>query len=275
MYIDVKPLANNIKENIKKRIEKLPIVPKLVAVTYKPDDSTISYLKSQQKISKNLNISYEIIEAVSSRQVFVILKTLSNDSKVHGIFLTHPLPEIDELEALNHIAPEKDIEGRHPYNIGMLTYGKENFPPCTAEAVVKILDNFTTITGKNVVIIGRSSTVGKPLSIMLLRKDRSATVTVCHTKTQNLNTFTKSADIVIAAAGKANLISKDMIKEDSIVIDVGINIVDNKIVGDVSEEVSKIAKVTPVPGGVGKITTLLLMEHVVKSAELMFKYSNK
>jgi len=275
MLIDVKPLANTLTEKINEKINSLGITPKLAAVTYKPDDSTVSYLKSQQKIAKKFNIDYEILELNSPESIFNVLNELSNDMHTHGIFLTHPLPEIDEMEALNSISPSKDVEGRHPYNLGMLIYGKEIFAPCTAEAVVKILEEIIEITGKNVVIIGRSSTVGKPLSIMLLRRDRSATVTVCHTRTKNLEVLTKNADIVVAAAGKANLVTKDMIKENSIVIDVGINVIDNKIVGDVSNDVSEIASVTPVPGGVGKITTLLLMGHVVKAAEIIHKNLNK
>lgn len=275
MLIDVNPLADSLKEKINNKINFLGITPKLVAVTYKPDASTVSYLKSQQKTAKKFNIDYEILELNSPENVSKVLHELSNDVNTHGIFLTHPLPEIDEMEALNLINPNKDVEGRHPYNLGMLIYGKEIFAPCTAEAVVKILEDITEITGKNVVIIGRSSTVGKPLSIMLLRKDRSATVTVCHTKTKNLKALTKNADIVVAAAGKANLVSKDMIKENSIVIDVGINVIDNKIVGDVSNDVSEIANLTPVPGGVGKITTILLMGNVVKAAEIIHKNLNK
>ncbi|MDK2886357.1 MAG: methylenetetrahydrofolate dehydrogenase / methenyltetrahydrofolate cyclohydrolase [Thermosipho sp. (in: thermotogales)] len=275
MIIDVEPLAQKLKKEINEKIKSLKVRPKLVAVTYKPDDSTVSYLKSQQKFANKFNIEYEILELTFPENIFKILKELSNDKNIHGIFLTHPLPEIDEMEALININPEKDVEGRHPYNLGMLMYGNENFAPCTAEAVVKILEEITDIIGKNVVIIGRSSTVGKPLSIMLLRRNRSATVTVCHTKTKNLEMLTKNADIVVAAAGKPNLITKHMIKENTIVIDVGINVVDNKIVGDVSKDVSNIANVTPVPGGVGKITTLLLIEHVVKSAEKIYKNLNK
>ncbi|MBB6063251.1 methylenetetrahydrofolate dehydrogenase (NADP+)/methenyltetrahydrofolate cyclohydrolase [Thermosipho japonicus] len=269
LLIDVKPLYSEIKNSIMDRMSKLKKVPKLVAVTYKPDPSTISYLKSQEKAAKRFGLDYEIFEASNSSEVLEKLRNLSEDKSVNGIFVTHPLPELDEMLVFENLSPEKDIEGRHPYNLGMLMYGNEFFAPCTAEAVVKILENVTEITGKNVVIIGRSTTVGKPLATMLLRRDRSATVTVCHTKTKNLAEITRNADIIVAAAGKAGLVTKEMVNADSIVIDVGINVVDGKIVGDVKEEVSEIAKVTPVPGGVGRITTALLMEHVVKSAEKM------
>ncbi|ANQ53129.1 methenyltetrahydrofolate cyclohydrolase [Thermosipho affectus] len=267
MYIDVKPLYTQIRSELLKRIEKLRREPKLVVVTYKPDSSTISYLRSQEKSAKRFGLDYEIIEGKTPQHVIKLLRSFSDDEEIDGIFVTHPLPDVDEMEVFENLDPRKDIEGRHPYNLGMLAYGEEFFAPCTAEAVIKILESYTEIIGKNVVIVGRSNTVGKPLSLMLLRRDRSATVTVCHTKTKNLSEFTKKADIVVAAAGRPELITKEMVKENAVVIDVGINVTENGIVGDVAKEVSDIAKVTPVPGGVGKITTVLLMEHLVKAAE--------
>ncbi|QTA37958.1 bifunctional 5,10-methylenetetrahydrofolate dehydrogenase/5,10-methenyltetrahydrofolate cyclohydrolase [Thermosipho ferrireducens] len=267
MYIDIKPLWTTIKNNIIEKISTLNKTITLAAVTLKPDDATQNYLKNQEKLAKKLGINYSVYEAINRNQLFSILRELSSDNNVHGIFVTHPLPGIEEMEAVNMISPEKDVEGRHPYNMGMLMYGSEFFAPCTAEAVVKILEDITKLSGANVVVVGRSTTVGKPLAIMLLRRDRSATVTVCHTRTRNLQQITRNADIVIAAAGKINLITSDMVKENSIVVDVGINVTDNGIVGDVNPEVSEKALVTPVPGGVGRITTIILMEHVVKAAE--------
>ncbi|ABR31739.1 methenyltetrahydrofolate cyclohydrolase [Thermosipho melanesiensis] len=269
MIIDVKPLYEDIKVNLLKRIEKLKRTPKLVAVTFKPDPSTVSYLKSQEKAAKRFGLDYEIFEGNSPKGVLKILAELSRDNNVNGIFVTHPLSQVNEMEIFENLVPSKDIEGRHPYNLGMLAYGEEFFAPCTAEAVVRIMENEIGIPGKNVVIVGRSNTVGKPLAIMLLRRDRSATVTVCHTKTRNLSSITKGADVVVAAAGRPGLITVDMVEKDSIIIDVGINVTDEGIIGDVSKDVANFAKVTPVPGGVGKITTILLMEHLVKSAEKM------
>jgi methylenetetrahydrofolate dehydrogenase (NADP+)/methenyltetrahydrofolate cyclohydrolase len=164
------------------------------------------------------------------------------------------------------VDPEKDIEGRNPLNMGYLIYGKEDFAPCTATAVVRILTSVTSVTGKQVVIIGRSTTVGQPVAIMLLRRDRSATVTVCHSKTRDIPSITKKADIIIVAVGKAGFLKKDMIKEGAIVIDVGINILDGKIAGDVEQSVQEIAYLTPVPGGVGLVTTSILMNRVAKNA---------
>ena len=268
MYIDCKVISKGIEEDVRKRIEKLGFSPKLVSITSKPDYSTLSYLESQRKKSKKLGIEFEIME-VPPERLLKIVEEVSLDENVHGIFVARPLPEgIDEFEVLSRIDPSKDVEGVTPHNLGLLIYGKEIFPPCTAESVVRILENETDISGKRVVVIGRSVTVGKPVAIMLLKKGRDATVTVCHSRTENLFDITKRSDILVVAVGKAFFIKPEHVKEGTIVVDVGINFVDGKIAGDVDSEVEKIARLTPVPGGVGRITTTLLMEHVVRSAEM-------
>jgi len=268
LYIDCKVISKGIEEDVRKRIEKLGFSPRLVSITSKPDYSTLSYLESQRKKSKKLGIEFEIME-VPPERLLKIVEEVSLDENVHGIFVARPLPEgIDEFEVLSRIDPSKDVEGVTPHNLGLLIYGKEIFPPCTAESVVRILENETDITGKKVVVIGRSVTVGKPVAIMLLKKGRDATVTVCHSRTENLFDITKRSDILVVAVGKAFFIKPEHVKEGTIVVDVGINFVDGKIAGDVDPEVEKIARLTPVPGGVGRITTALLMEHVVRSAEM-------
>lgn len=268
MYIDCKVISKGIEEDVRKRIEKLGFSPRLVSITSKPDYSTLSYLESQRKKSKKLGIEFEIME-VPPERLLKIVEEVSLDENVHGIFVARPLPEgIDEFEVLSRIDPSKDVEGVTPHNLGLLIYGKEIFPPCTAESVVRILENETDISGKRVVVIGRSVTVGKPVAIMLLKKGRDATVTVCHSRTENLFDITKRSDILVVAVGKAFFIKPEHVKEGTIVVDVGINFVDGKIAGDVDSEVEKIARLTPVPGGVGRITTTLLMEHVVRSAEM-------
>ena len=268
MYIDCKVISKGIEEDVRKRIEKLGFSPRLVSITSKPDYSTLSYLESQRKKSKKLGIEFEIME-VPPERLLKIVEEVSLDENVHGIFVARPLPEgIDEFEVLSRINPSKDVEGVTPHNLGLLVYGKEIFPPCTAESVVRILENETDISGKRVVVIGRSVTVGKPVAIMLLKKGRDATVTVCHSRTENLFDITKRSDILVVAVGKAFFIKPEHVKEGTIVVDVGINFVDGKIAGDVDSEVEKIARLTPVPGGVGRITTTLLMEHVVRSAEM-------
>ncbi|MBC7122710.1 MAG: bifunctional 5,10-methylene-tetrahydrofolate dehydrogenase/5,10-methylene-tetrahydrofolate cyclohydrolase, partial [Pseudothermotoga sp.] len=162
--------------------------------------------------------------------------------------------------------PDKDVEGRNPVNLGRLMYGEEGFAPCTAAAIVEILTRTTQLMGKNVVIVGRSNTVGLPLSVMLLRRDRSATVTVCHTKTQNLEEKTLQADIVVVAVGHAGFLKPEMVRENALVIDVGINVVGDRVVGDVDPEVEKKCSLTPVPGGVGVVTTAILMNRVARIA---------
>jgi len=268
LYIDCKVISKGIEEDVRKRIEKLGFSPRLVSITSKPDYSTLSYLESQRKKSKKLGIEFEIME-VPPERLLKIVEEVSLDENVHGIFVARPLPEgIDEFEVLSRIDPSKDVEGVTPHNLGLLIYGKEIFPPCTAESVVRILENETDISGKRVVVIGRSVTVGKPVAIMLLKKGRDATVTVCHSRTENLFDITKRSDILVVAVGKAFFIKPEHVKEGTVVVDVGINFVDGKIVGDVDSEVEKVARLTPVPGGVGRITTTLLMEHVVRSAEM-------
>ncbi|MCD6550791.1 bifunctional 5,10-methylenetetrahydrofolate dehydrogenase/5,10-methenyltetrahydrofolate cyclohydrolase [Thermotoga sp.] len=267
MWIDCKSIAKAIEEDVKRRITSLSFAPKLVSVVGTGDPSTASYLRSQERKAEKLGIEFEIIEA-SSGEFLPTLKKLAKDESVSGVFVARPLPqELDEKEVLSAVPVEKDVEGVNPTNLGLLIYGEETFPPCTAEAVVKVLENVTELSGKRVVVVGRSITVGKPLAIMLLKKGRDATVTVCHSRTQNLEEITKISDIVIVAVGKANFLKKDMVKKGTIVIDVGINYVDGKWYGDVDPAVEEIAHVTPVPGGVGQITTALLFEHVVRAAE--------
>jgi len=261
-------ISRNIEDSVRKRIEKLGFSPKLVSITSKPDYSTLSYLESQRKKSKKLGIEFEIME-VPPEKLLRTVEEVSLNKNVHGIFVARPLPEgVDEFEVLSRIDPSKDVEGVTPQNLGLLIYGKEIFPPCTAESVVKILENQLDITGKEITVIGRSVTVGKPVSIMLLKKGRDATVTVCHSKTVDLFKITRRSDVLIVAVGKAFFIKPEHVKEGAVVVDVGINLVNGKVVGDVDPEVEKIAKLTPVPGGVGRVTTTLLMEHVVRSAEM-------
>lgn len=265
MFVDCKSIAKKIDE------ETLALTtharPKLVSLALSPDEGTISYLKSQQKRAKNLNIDHEILILEDFQSLRQKLLELSRDETVHGIFVAHPLPkDADELEVASLIDPDKDIEGRNPFNLGRLMYGEESFAPCTAAAVVEILTRITELVGKNVVIINRSNTVGLPLSVMLLRRDRSATVTVCHTKTRDLETKTLQADVIVVAVGRPGFLKPQMVKENTLVVDVGINVVNDKIIGDVDPDVEKKCLVTPVPGGVGVVTTAILMNRVARIA---------
>lgn len=268
MIINLEPLYSSIVENIKERISNLTKAPKLAAVTCQPEPSTLAYLKSQEKQAKRLGIEFAVYEAPKVSDLKLLLPKLSADSSVSGIFLTHPLPEgISEHEAVMLISPDKDIEGRHPISLGNIMYDSPVFPPCTAEAVLRIINYLTNPSGKKITIVGRSVTVGKPLAMLLLQKGVDATVTVCHSRTRNIEEITQNSDIVVVAIGKAKMLGKNYFKPGTIVIDVGINVENDEIYGDVDPSVAEICELTPVPGGVGRITTLVLMEHTVKAAE--------
>jgi methylenetetrahydrofolate dehydrogenase (NADP+)/methenyltetrahydrofolate cyclohydrolase len=186
--------------------------------------------------------------------------------------IMHPVPKtVDEIKVLSTVDPVKDVEGRTPENLGLLLIGNPYFTPCTAQATVEMLKYYgVQLKGKDVTIVGRSTTVGKPLSLLLLNED--ATVTVCHSKTEKLIDKVKDSDIVVAAVGKPKMFNADWFKDGATVIDVGINIVEGKIVGDVDfDSVSKKCSVSKVPGGVGNVTNALLMRNVVKAAEVICK----
>lgn len=267
MLIDCKSIAQSIDTETVSLLAKVSLKPKLLSISIRPDDGTISYLKSQKKKADSLGIEYEMTFLQSVSELEHKLAEASENRSIHGIFVSHPLPpEIDETKIAALIDPQKDVEGRNPLNMGYLVYGYEEFSPCTAAAAVRILTATTDLTGKRVAVVGRSTTVGLPVAIMLLRRDRSATVTVCHSKTKDLGEITKNADVVVVAVGKAGFLTPEMVKEDCIVIDVGINVIDGKVVGDADKRLEEKARVTPVPGGVGVVTTSILMNRVVKSA---------
>ncbi|MBI4722719.1 MAG: bifunctional 5,10-methylenetetrahydrofolate dehydrogenase/5,10-methenyltetrahydrofolate cyclohydrolase [Candidatus Stahlbacteria bacterium] len=266
MIIDGKAIALQIEAEIKDKICK--IKPYLAAVTVGTNDATQSYIRNIQKIGSELGVAVEIanLQSNSSTQEVIDL-TLHLNSKADGIIIGRPLPShIDEQAVIAAILPEKDIDCLHPINLGRLILGTPLFTPCTPQAVMEILTRSNTkISGKRVTIVGRSNIVGKPLAIMLIQKGVDATVTICHTKTKELLLHTKSADILIAAVGFPGLIRASMVKPGAVVIDVGINVVEGKLVGDVEfKEVEKMASlITPVPGGVGPITTRLLFRNVL------------
>jgi methylenetetrahydrofolate dehydrogenase (NADP+)/methenyltetrahydrofolate cyclohydrolase len=262
MIIPVDELAKSINNNILKITKENKI--KLVSVALEPDKATLAYLNSQRRLSKKLHIDYEIIKTNSKEELIKTIKKLNNDESVNGIFLSQPLP-FDSHEVSIYIDPKKDVEGITPFNLGNLIYGKSIFKPCTADSVVRILNDFTDVDGKKVAVIGRSVIVGMPVSVMLANKENNATVTICHSHTKNIKEITLNSDIIVAAVGRPGFITKDMVKENSILIDVGINVVNGKIVGDVEKSVQDIAYVTEVPGGVGEITSLILFENLTKT----------
>jgi len=195
---------------------------------------------------------------------------LNKDDSINGILLQSPIPKhLDELKAFNRIAPEKDVDGFNPVNVGNLSIGRDCFISCTPYGIVKLLEHYNIETeGKNAVVIGRSNIVGKPMMQCLLEKN--ATVTVCHSRTKNLEEYTKKADILVAAIGKPKFVTENMVKENAVVIDVGINrMEDGKICGDVDFEnvKEKVSYITPVPGGVGPMTIALLLYNLVKATK--------
>ena len=274
--LEGKPIAENIKEEIKKHIAVMPKKPVLASIQVGENAGAASYVKSQQKVAENLGIEYQLhkMEADTSEdELIAFIQDLNKDEFVNGIIVQMPLPPaIDYKRISQFIVPDKDVEGMNPANIGKILFGKAKILPCTPAAVMELL-NATAIDlyGKEVVVVGHSEIVGKPLTLLLL--DKFATVTVCHigtSKAGKLEEHVKAAEVLIVAVGKAGLIKGQWVKEGAIVIDVGINRVADKIVGDVEfEEAEKRASfITPVPGGVGPLTVTMLMRNLIEAAKL-------
>ncbi len=274
-----KTIAENINQQVKQEvaalIDKYKVQPVLCAIQVGDDKESTLYLDFQGKVAQRLNIGYEIKKLptkTSKQELISLIQELNNDPKINGIILQLPLPEhLDPNEIRGSLNPEKDVEGVHPENLGDLILKRKGFAPCTACAVMVILKSLDIeLYGKEAVVVGHSEIVGKPLAIMLLNE--LVTTTVCHIATGKrgaLAGHVKRAEILIVAVGKPNLIKGDWIKPGAIVIDVGINCVDQKIVGDVEfEQAEKKADyITPVPGGVGPVTVALLMQNVSKAAK--------
>ncbi|MCP8999780.1 bifunctional 5,10-methylenetetrahydrofolate dehydrogenase/5,10-methenyltetrahydrofolate cyclohydrolase [Pseudarthrobacter sp. RMG13] len=246
--------------------------PTLAVVVATDDGSTLWYVRSIERAAESAGINCRIVDLghdATGQVLASVLKDLSAEPTVNGIILQTPLPPGVDADALvGHIAPEKDIDGANPLSLGRLAVGQPSFAPATARAVTEILDHFDIpVAGRNVVVIGRSAVVGKPLSLLLLERD--ATVTVCHSRSGALEKYTKTADVVVVAAGRTGLLNGGHISSGAVVIDVGTNVLsDGSLVGDVDEaSVRGIAgALTPVPGGVGSVTTSLLLLHTTEAA---------
>jgi methylenetetrahydrofolate dehydrogenase (NADP+)/methenyltetrahydrofolate cyclohydrolase len=274
--IDGKALAKKIREELKEECNELranKIIPKLAVIMVGNNPASKVYVRNKSKACDEIGIEYEehLLESnVTQQELDELIKKLNDDKKVNGILLQSPIPEhLDINQAFKTITYKKDVDGFTPSSVGKLTIGEDTFISCTPYGVMKMFEEYNIdLTGKDVVIIGRSNIVGKPLAQCCLSKN--ATVTVCHSKTKNLKEHTKRADILIAAIGKAKFVTKDMVKEGAVVIDIGINRnEDGKLVGDVDfENVEKIASyITPVPGGVGPMTIAMLMNNVIKATK--------
>lgn len=266
--IDGKKLKSEIIEELKRQVKQYMIKPCLAVIQIGEDPASTTYIKSKEKACDEIGIYFKHIKfSDTAKEIEVINKILelNNDEYVHGILLQLPLPEgFNSDKLINYIARNKDVDGLTDTNIGKLFNNKSGLVSCTPLGIMKLLEKEEIdVSGKNVTIIGRSTLVGKPLLGLLLNND--ATVTICHSKTENLTKHTKNADILIVAVGKKHFITEDMVRDDAIVIDVGINKEDDKLYGDVDFDKvkTKAKKITPVPGGVGPMTVAMLMTNVV------------
>lgn len=274
--IDGKQLAKKIRANLKIECEELKaqgINPKLAVIMVGDNPASKVYVRNKSRACNEVGIEYQeylLPENATQKELLELIKKLNQDKEINGILLQSPLPQhLNINEAFKTITYSKDVDGFTPASVGKLCIGEETFISCTPYGVIKMFEEYNIdLKGKNVVILGRSNIVGKPLIQCCLQKD--ATVTVCHSKTENLSEYTKKADVIIAAIGKAKFLTADMVKDGVVIIDVGINRQDDgKLVGDVDfENVSKKASfITPVPGGVGPMTIAMLMNNVIKAAK--------
>ena len=274
--IDGKELSKKLKEQMKDRVAQMRqqgIVPKLVVVLVGNNSASEVYVRNKHKACGEVGIESEVIkmpEETTQQELLDVVKGLNEDRTVDGILVQLPLPsQINEKVVLRSILPEKDVDGFHPVNVGLLSIGDDCYAPATPSGIISMFKEYgIEIAGKHCVIIGRSNIVGKPMAALLLR--HNATVTVCHSKTQNLGELTRQADIVIVATGHRHTLTADMVKEGAVVIDVGMNRNElGKLCGDVDfEEVKEKASfITPVPGGVGPMTITELLENTILAAQ--------
>ena len=274
--INGKDLAKKIRTNLKIECEELKkegIIPKLAVIMVGNDQASKVYVKNKSKACNEVGIQYEeylLDENIKQEELLELIKKLNKDETINGILLQSPIPEhLDINEAFKTITYLKDVDGFTPASVGKLCIGEDTFVSCTPLGVIKMLEEYDIdLNGKDVVILGRSNIVGRPLIQCCLQKN--ATVTICHSKTKNLKEHTKRADVIISAIGKPRFVTEDMVKKGVVVIDVGINRDENgKLVGDVDfENVEKKASyITPVPGGVGPMTIAMLMHNVIKATK--------
>ena len=282
--IDGKAVAAEIRAEIAAKtlcLKERGIIPCLAVILVGTAPASVSYVTGKQKALSEAGMadrSFFLEETATEAELLTLIQKLNEDAAVHGILVQLPLPpHIDKEKALCAVAPDKDVDGFHPLNIGKLIGGQKTFVPCTVQGIAALLKKAGVQTdGKHIVIIGRSVIVGKPSALLFLQKEWNATVTVCHTGTKNLADFTRQADIVIAAAGAPDMVTGDMIKNGAAVIDVGVNRIADaskksgfRLTGDVDFESvrEKAAFITPVPGGVGPMTIAMLLENTLFAAE--------
>lgn len=278
IILDGKETSKKIREELKKEVENLKqkgIYPKLAVVMVGEDSASKVYVRNKSKACDEAGIAFEefiLDNTTTMEELLNVIDKLNKRKDIHGILLQSPIPEnLDIYKAFEKIDYRKDVDGFNPINIGRLTLKRQTFTSCTPYGIIKLLEEYKVeMKGANVVILGRSNIVGKPLAQCLLNKD--ATVTICHSKTKNIKEITKNADIIIAAIGKSKFVTEDMVKQGAVVVDVGINREEGKkITGDVDfENVSKkTSYITPVPGGIGPMTIAMLLNNVVIAAKYL------
>ncbi|MBE7031369.1 MAG: bifunctional methylenetetrahydrofolate dehydrogenase/methenyltetrahydrofolate cyclohydrolase FolD [Ruminococcaceae bacterium] len=271
-----KTVSARIKENLKKEIEELKakgVLPGLAVIIVGEDPASKVYVGRKEAMCQELGMHSEkfaLPEETTQEELVALVEKLNCDDKVHGILVQLPLPKhLDEKAVINTIRPEKDVDAFHPVNVGKIMIGDYDFVPCTPAGIMELIaESKVEVEGKTCVVIGRSNIVGKPMSMLLLHKN--GTVTTCHSRTKNIKEITKTADILVAAVGRANFVTADMVKPGAVVIDVGMNrLEDGRLVGDVAfDEVERIAgAITPVPGGVGPMTIAMLMQNTFTAAK--------
>lgn len=282
--IDGFQIAADVRAKVAAKTAELKtkgVTPCLAVILVGENPASVSYVTGKEKALAEVGMadrSIRLPESTSEAELLKVIDELNNDSTVHGILVQLPLPKhINEDKVIMAIKPEKDVDGFHPVNVGNLMIGRKAFLPCTPHGIIVLLETMGINTnGAHAVVVGRSNIVGKPVSILLTRRETNATVTICHTGTKDLASFTKQADILIAAVGKPNTITADMIKPGATVIDVGVNRIPDstkksgfRLVGDVDFEPAKevASFITPVPKGVGPMTIAMLMQNVLEAAE--------
>lgn len=275
--IDGKAISDQIKEEAALEAQKLQrqgITPCLAVVLVGNDPASMVYVNNKKKACEKVGIlsrSYELPEDTEEKDLLALVEQLNMDNSVHGVLVQLPLPpQIDEEKVILAVDPKKDVDCFHPLNVGLLHTGQKRFLPCTPAGVLELIERSGhTIEGKRCVVIGRSHNVGKPTAMLLLQKN--GTVTICHSKTKDLKGICKEADILVSAVGKLHTVTKDMVKEGAVVIDVGMNRNENgKLCGDVDfDDVCEVAgAVSPVPGGVGLMTVAMLMKNCITATKL-------
>ena len=282
--IDGKQIASDVRADVAKKVAELKekgVFPCLAVILVGENPASVSYVTGKRKALAEVGMvdkSITLPESTGEAELLKLIDDLNKDDSVHGILVQLPLPKhINEDKVIMAICPEKDVDGFHPVSVGNMMIGRPGFLPCTPHGIIVLLEKMGIETsGKHAVVIGRSNIVGKPVSILLARKETNCTVTMCHTGTKNMTEITKQADIVVVASGRPHTLTCEMVKEGAVVIDVGVNRIPDdtkksgfRLVGDsdFDDLVGKVSYITPVPGGVGPMTIAMLMQNTLESAQ--------